>query len=67
MYERHSPQPIEGIFATWTGLVSPESVEEWHSPPVAGPGRAGPRWLEEEGCPRVGLHVLGPVYDGGLP
>ena len=56
---RHLPQDIQGIFAPWTGPVSPESVEEWHSTPVAGTGRAGPRWLEEDGCPRVGLHFLG--------
>ena len=43
-YERHSPQDIQGIFTSWTGLVLPESVEEWQSTPVAGTGRAGPRW-----------------------
>ena len=56
-------QDIQGIYASWTGLVSPESVEEWHSTPVAGTGRPGPRWPEEDGCPRVamGLNFLGLV------
>ena len=48
MYERHSPQDIQGIFASWTGLVSPESGEKWLSTPVTGTGEAGPLWLEED-------------------
>ena len=55
---------IQGIFASWTGLASPGSVEERRSTPVAGTGKAGPRWLEEIGCPRVGFNFLGLVYNG---
>ena len=40
---------------------SHQSVEEWHSTPVAGTGRSGPHWLEDDGCPRVGLDFWGLV------
>ena len=58
-YESHLQQDTQGIFASRTGPVSPESVEQWHYTPAAGTGRAGPRWLEEDGCLRVGLNFLG--------
>ena len=45
-------------------ISEPGSAGEWLFTPFAGTGIAGPRWLEEDGCPRVGQHFLGTsIYD----
>ena len=51
------PHPHTHTLMDWTSLSRVCVEAEWHSDtPVAGTGRAGPRWLEEDGYPyRVGL------------
>ena len=61
-YERHSPQDIQGIFASWTGLVSPESGEECNGIPLLSQeleelAHVGWGWLSEGGPKLFGTSI----------